>query len=64
MVLSEHVPEVIEPGRKILQAMGFYGYACTEFKRDPRDGSHKLMEVNGRHNLSGFSRFAAVSTSR
>lgn len=52
VVLSKVIPEVIEPGRRILQAMGFYGYACTEFKRDPRDGVHKLMEVNGRHNLS------------
>lgn len=49
---SRFVPEVIEPGRAILRAMGFYGYACTEFKRDPRDGRFKLMEVNGRHNLS------------
>ena len=32
--------------------MGFYGYSCTEFKLDPRDGVYKLMEVNGRHNLS------------
>jgi predicted ATP-grasp superfamily ATP-dependent carboligase len=52
VLLSKHIPAVIEPGRKILKAMGFYGYACTEFKRDPRDGVYKLMEVNGRHNLS------------
>jgi D-aspartate ligase len=39
--MSAVIPEVIEPGRKILQAMGFYGYACTEFKRDPRDGVYK-----------------------
>ncbi len=52
--MSAHVPEVIEPGRRILQAMGFDGYACTEFKRDPRDGVYKLMEVNGRHNLSSL----------
>ena len=52
VIVSKAIPEVIEPGRKILQAMGFYGYACTEFKRDPRDGVYKLMEVNGRHNLS------------
>jgi D-aspartate ligase len=50
--LSAHIPEVVGPGRKILQAMGFYGFACTEFKRDARDGVYKLMEVNGRHNLS------------
>jgi predicted ATP-grasp superfamily ATP-dependent carboligase len=36
----------------MLQAMGYYGYSCTEFKCDPRDGIYKLMEVNGRHNLS------------
>ena len=52
VVMSKAIPEIIEPGRKILQAMGFYGYTCTEFKRDPRDGVYKLMEVNGRHNLS------------
>ncbi len=54
VAISKHIPEVLEPGRKILQAMGFYGYACTEFKKDPRDGVYKLMEVNGRHNLSGL----------
>ncbi len=54
VAISKHIPEVIEPGRRILQAMGFYGYSCTEFKRDPRDGIYKLMEVNGRHNLSGL----------
>lgn len=52
VVVSEDIPEVLEPGRKILQALGFYGYACTEFKKDSRNGIYKLMEVNGRHNLS------------
>jgi D-aspartate ligase len=50
--VSKEIPEVLESGRKILQAVGYAGYACTEFKRDPRDGVYKLMEVNGRHNLS------------
>jgi len=54
VALSEHVPGVIEPGRKILEAMRFHGYACTEFKQDARDGVYKLMEVNGRHNLSSL----------
>jgi predicted ATP-grasp superfamily ATP-dependent carboligase len=53
VVQSATIPEVIEPGRRILAALGFNGFACTEFKRDPRDGVYKLMEVNGRHNLSG-----------
>jgi len=54
VVISKHIPEVIEPGRKILQAMGFYGYSCTEFKKDARDGVYKLMEVNGRYNRSSL----------
>lgn len=54
VVMSKDIPAVIEPGRKILQAMGFYGFSCTEFKQDPRDGVYKLMEVNGRHNRSSL----------
>lgn len=54
VVISKHIPEVIEPGRRILKAMGFYGYSCIEFKKDARDGVYKLMEVNGRHNLSSL----------
>ncbi|APG26929.1 hypothetical protein A7E78_03215 [Syntrophotalea acetylenivorans] len=54
VALSEWIPEVIEPGRKALQSVGFSGYACTEFKWDARDGLYKLMEINGRHNLSGL----------
>lgn len=52
VAVSRKVPEVIEPGRRLLRELGFSGYSCTEFKRDPRDGIYKLMEVNGRHNLS------------
>jgi D-aspartate ligase len=52
VAVSKVIPEVMELGRKILKALGFYGYSCTEFKKDPRDGVYKLMEVNGRHNLS------------
>ncbi len=54
VAVSERIPGVIEPGRAILRAMGFYGFACTEFKLDSRDGTYKLIEVNGRHNLSGM----------
>ena len=52
VAVSRSFPEIIEPGRKLLNCMGFYGYSCSEFKKDPRDGIFKLMEVNGRHNLS------------
>jgi predicted ATP-grasp superfamily ATP-dependent carboligase len=51
-VESRHIPEIVEPGRTILEALGYYGYSCTEFKKDPRDDTYKLLEVNGRHNRS------------
>lgn len=54
VAVSEHIREVVTPGRRILEAVGFDGFACTEFKRDARDGRYRLMEVNGRHNLSGM----------
>jgi len=52
LMLSMDIPEVIEPGRKILQALGYYGFSCTEFKQDSRDGVYKLMEINGRHSMA------------
>jgi D-aspartate ligase len=54
VVQSKEIREIIEPGRKILHGLGYYGYSCTEFKKDIRDGVYKFMEVNGRHNRSGL----------
>lgn len=54
VAVSQHIPEVIDLGRELLAAMGFYGFSCTEFKKDARDGVYRLMEVNGRHNLSSL----------
>jgi D-aspartate ligase len=54
VAISKRVPEVIETGRKVLQIIGFYGFSCIEFKRDPRDGIYKLLDINARHNLSGM----------
>ena len=52
VAVSERIPDLIEPGRATLRALGFQGFACSEFKRDPRDGRYKIVDVNGRHNLS------------
>lgn len=52
VTVSERVEEVMEPGRRLLAAIGYEGFSCTEWKRDERDGVYKLIEVNGRHNLS------------
>ncbi len=54
VVQQKDIPEILKPGRDILKAMGFSGYSCTEFKKDPRDGIFKFMEVNGRHNRSAL----------
>lgn len=54
VLVTQYIPELIEPGRKILQGLNYDGFSCIEFKRDPRDGVYKLMEVNGRHNLSSL----------
>lgn len=52
-VVSAEVPEVVEPGRRIVRGLGIEGFANVEFKQDERDGRYKLMEVNGRPNMSG-----------
>lgn len=52
VAVSRRIPEVAEAGSRLLRALGYRGFANVEFKRDPRDGSYKLIEVNARHNLS------------
>jgi D-aspartate ligase len=42
------VEEVVDQGLTLLRALEFTGLSQVEFKRDPRDGSFKLMEVNPR----------------
>ena len=42
------VDEVVELGLRLLRALEFHGVSQVEFKRDPRDGRYKLMEVNPR----------------
>ena len=42
------VPEVVEAAFRLLRAIGFHGVSQVEFKRDPRDGRYKLMEINPR----------------
>jgi D-aspartate ligase len=42
------VQEVVDAGLQLLRAFGYYGLSQVEFKRDARDGSYKLMEINPR----------------
>jgi D-aspartate ligase len=42
------VEEVVDHGLRLLRELRFHGLSQVEFKRDPRDGAYKLMEVNPR----------------
>ena len=39
--------EVVDAGLRLLAALDYAG-SQVEFKRDPRDGRYKLMEINPR----------------
>lgn len=41
-------PEVARLSRKLLSAFEYRGFVGVEFKRDPRDGTFRLMEINPR----------------
>jgi len=45
---SEVVPELEGYGTKFLREIGYYGLSEVEFKKDPRDGKYKLLEMNAR----------------
>jgi D-aspartate ligase len=42
------LPELEEPSLAFLRAINYYGLVELEYKRDPRDGKHKLLDVNAR----------------
>lgn len=41
-------PAAVEHSTRLLTHLGWHGVAMVEFKRDDRDGSLRLMEINGR----------------
>ncbi len=47
--VSVWLPEVAEAGLRLLKELRFHGVSHVEFKRDPRDGLYKLIEINARH---------------
>ncbi len=48
LVETIDLPEVEDVARRLLSAMGFSGIVEVEFKRDPRDGKLKLLDINPR----------------
>ncbi|HEY0973769.1 MAG TPA: hypothetical protein VGE57_04695 [Solimonas sp.] len=51
MVISERCEETREVSERFLRAIGFEGVCGSEFKRDPRDGKLKIIEINPRPTL-------------
>jgi predicted ATP-grasp superfamily ATP-dependent carboligase len=45
---SVEIPELRQYSELLLSEIGYYGLAEVEFKRDARDGIHKLLEINPR----------------
>ncbi len=45
---TEWLPETAEQGLSFFKKTGFRGLGNIEFKKDPRDGKLKIMEVNAR----------------
>jgi predicted ATP-grasp superfamily ATP-dependent carboligase len=41
-------PDAVSGALRLLRELGFHGISQVEYKRDPRDGSLRLMEVNAR----------------
>jgi len=51
LVRSENCPETLEKSLHFLKKLSFSGICGTEFKRDPRDGQLKIIEINPRPTL-------------
>jgi D-aspartate ligase len=47
-VESVELPEVVAPSETLLEHLGYTGLVEVEFKRDPRDGRCKLLDINPR----------------
>lgn len=43
------IDDLAAAGLRLLAEMHYHGVSQVEFKRDPRDGGYKLMEINARH---------------
>lgn len=45
-VQAVEVPEIVELADRVTRFMGVTGMVEVEFKRDPRDGQYKLLDIN------------------
>lgn len=54
-----HVQDLFEYGQSLIQYSGYYGISNIEFKKDSRDNSFKLIEMNPRPGVWNFSATAS-----
>lgn len=47
-MITTAIPEAMEQARRLLTHTGYVGFANFDIKVDPRDGSHRFLEVNPR----------------
>ncbi|MBA3405766.1 MAG: ATP-grasp domain-containing protein [Gemmatimonadaceae bacterium] len=47
-VQTVDMPQLSAASEKFLRAIDYYGLVEVEYKRDPRDGTYKLLDVNAR----------------
>jgi predicted ATP-grasp superfamily ATP-dependent carboligase len=47
-VVTVNLPAIEELSERFLKAINFHGLVEIEYKRDPRDGKYKLLDVNAR----------------
>lgn len=65
MEITDDAPDVAEAGAAFFAAIGLRGLANVEFKRDPRDGSLRLIECNHRFTASNeLVRVAGIDLAR
>lgn len=50
-----HIEEILKHAETFIKETKFYGISNIEFKKDARDGSYKLMEINPRTGLWNLS---------
>ncbi len=51
LVQTQHLPEVRALSEQVVGLLGYRGVCGTEFKRDPRNGRLRLIEINPRPTL-------------
>lgn len=51
LVRTERLPEIDRLSREVVTRLGYRGICGTEFKRDPRNGRYRLIEINARPTL-------------